>query len=322
MKSLKIILIVLIIFTASQFYLLGFPRLAIPSVSTVSETVSDPRASKEDFRPDIRFSLIKTGEGNTLEAFIVEGGSIFKKRKIIHTAVLVQHPKGTLLFDSGLGTRVADEFKQHEFYKRPLLAYKNDRPAISQLKEAGFDSRKIQSIFLSHLHWDHASGIKDFPWAKIYTTSAEKEFASSHDGKKKGYISSQFSGDEVAWGNIIFNDGPYENYESSKDWFGDGSLVFVPIKGHTPGSVGAFINISGERRYFFTGDTTWSQEGFSFPAHKPRAARWIADNNPNLLGEELEKVHQLLTRYPKLQIVPAHDATIQERLGFFPNWIR
>ncbi|EQA38346.1 metallo-beta-lactamase domain protein [Leptospira inadai serovar Lyme str. 10] len=322
MKPLKLLLIVLTVFIATQIYLLGFPRLAVPSNLEVFRVATDPRIFKENYRPDIRFSFIKTGEGRTLEAFIVEGGSLFKKRKIVHTAVLIEHPKGTLLFDSGLGTHIAEEFRQHAFYKRPLLAYKNDRPAINQLQEAGFDSRKIRSIFLSHLHWDHASGIKDFPWAKIYATSAEKDFASSYEGQKKGYIASQFSGREVDWADLFFTDGPYENYESSKDWFGDGSLVFVPIQGHTPGSVGAFLNLSGNRRYLFTGDTTWSQEGFAFPAHKPRASRWIADNDPNRLGGELEKIHQLLSRYPKLRIIPAHDATAQEKFEFFPNWNR
>ncbi|TGK12342.1 MBL fold metallo-hydrolase [Leptospira fletcheri] len=319
MKPKRIAWVVFAVLVLTVVFALGYPRLAVPSLNSDREHSPEKHGTKSDF--PLSFSLIATGEAVTSEAFVVEGGSLLKKRGIIHTAVLVRHPKASFLFDTGLGTRVAEEFRQHEFYKRPLLAYKNPKPAVLQLKEAGIDPDSIRHIFVSHLHWDHASGIKDFPSAEIHVSPEEKGNAPM-EGAKKGYIPSQYSGTEIRWQPIVFEDRAYESYAKSKDWFGDGTVVFVPLSGHTAGSIGMFLNLAEDRRYFFTGDTTWSKEGFDLPAHKPRGSRWLVDLDPELLGRELDRVHRLGIRLPNLMIVPAHDKSVQEKIGFFPRWIR
>ena len=52
------------------------------------------------------FSVITTGaSAGSLEAMVVDGGGYFTVRKLVHPAVLVEHPNGTLLWDTGLGDR-------------------------------------------------------------------------------------------------------------------------------------------------------------------------------------------------------------------------
>ncbi|XDD49617.1 MBL fold metallo-hydrolase [Leptospira sp. WS92.C1] len=255
----------------------------------------------------------------TPEAFLLEGGSIFVKRNVLHTAILVEHPKGKFLFDTGLGTNIQEQFDQNPFHLKILMAYKNHESALVQLLKAGYDPKQIDQIYLSHMHWDHASGIKDFPWAKIFVSREEHNTALIAD-IKDGYIQSQFDGDRISWGELNFDDISYESYSKSLNLFGDGSVVFVPMMGHGGGSIGMFLNLSSKKRYFFTGDIAWIKEGFTLPAHKPRVSRRIADADPVALGKELFRVHELVIRKPEIVLIPAHDSIAQESLATFPKW--
>ncbi|MBM9499170.1 MBL fold metallo-hydrolase [Leptospira sp. 201903071] len=295
---------------------LGYPKLEIDSL-TLAQFKNEN--SVELRNPGIRFTLLRTASADTSEAFLFEGGDLFKKRIISHSALLVEHPKGKFLFDTGLGTDIEAQFALKPIHLQILMAYKDHIPAVDLLKREGYDPKQIGKVFLSHMHWDHASGIKDFPWAKIFTTQEER-YAAFASNARHGYIQSQFDGDRIQWENLIFKDVPYETYSKSLDLFQDGSIVLVPMDGHGGGSIGLFLNLSSKKRYFFTGDISWSKEGFLLPAHKPRLSRRIADKDPESLGKELKRVHDLILKKPEIVVVPAHDSVAQSDIANFPKW--
>ncbi|TGN10927.1 MBL fold metallo-hydrolase [Leptospira ilyithenensis] len=311
-RYLSIALLVIFSIFLLILWRLGYPRLT-PEQDTTMISKSQYKIPFEK----LRFTIIKTGEAITSEAFVVEGGNPFQKGRISHSAILIEHSKDRFLFDTGLGTHVAEEFAEHSLFLRILMKFKNHNPAVQQLFRQNIPLETIKTAFLSHLHWDHASGIKDFPNTEFITT--KEEYHSAFE--KSGYIKRQFDGDSIRWKFLEFDSIPYENFTTSKDWFGDGSVIFVPMAGHSAGSLGMFLNFPDGRRYFFTGDTTWSEKGFLFPAHRPRGSRSIVDKDPEDLGKELTKVHRLLKTYPNLKLIPAHDLGVQEKLGLFPNWV-
>ncbi|RHX83825.1 MBL fold metallo-hydrolase [Leptospira stimsonii] len=301
-------------------FALGYPKLEI------DDSFWDGQRNKNSIpvsfvNPGVRFSILRTASADTSEAFLYEGGNLFKKRIISHSALLVEHPQGKFLFDTGLGTDIKEQFALKPIHLRILMAYKDHIPAVELLKKEGYDPRQIEKVFLSHMHWDHASGVKDFPWAKVLTTEEERSGAFASD-TRHGYIQRQFDGDQIRWENVKFQDAPYETYSRSLDLFQDGSIVFVPMAGHGGGSIGLFINLSPKQRYFFTGDISWSKEGFSLPAHKPRLSRRIADKDPETLGRELARVHDLIVHKPEIHVIPAHDSIAQEEIAKFPHWNR
>ncbi|WP_411824291.1 MBL fold metallo-hydrolase [Leptospira sp. 'Mane'] len=301
----------------SAIFLFILWRLGYPALIPIQDTTPISESRYKSPSAKIRFTIIKTGEAITSEAFIVEGGNPFGKGKISHSAILVEHSNERFLFDTGLGTHVEEEFAEHPLFLRIVMKFKNTNPAIHQLKQQNISPESIKTGFLSHLHWDHASGIKDFPHMEFVTTKKEHDSAF----KESGYIKRQFDGDSVHWKFINFDSIPYENFTTSKDWFGDGSVILVPMAGHSAGSLGMFLNFSNGKRYFFTGDTTWSEKGFKIPAHRPRGSRSLVDIDPDSLGKELTKVNRLLETYPNLKLIPAHDLDVQENLGIFPNWV-
>lgn len=268
----------------------------------------------------VSFSLIRTGTSVTLDAFAYRGGSWSAAREFVFTAVLVRHPQGDILFDSGLGLEIDAQYEEMPAYLQPLTAYRDTSPAIEQLVEHQVDPKSIQKILLSHLHWDHASGIRDFPTAQVMLPKAEHEIAMKPKGAM-GYLRSQLQVESIDWQYLEFVDQPFMNFERSHDLYGDGSIILVPMQGHTPGSMGMFLNFADGRRYFFSGDTTWAIEGFRLPAEKFLFARKLIKENGGKTRREITRVYRLMQALPDLVVIPAHDANVQNNIGFFPHFV-
>ena len=283
--------------------------------------VKDARLQSAQGLPEVSLAIVKTAESNTREALFYSGGSWLKSRVGAHSAVLVRHPQGSFLFDTGLGQDMGRQFNDNmPFWLKPSMVYKNHQSAQTLLANE-IKHRPIQKILLSHLHWDHASGIKDFPGVEVWTTKAEYEAAMSPNAHAGGYIPSQYSGAAIPWRFIQFERVAYENFAQSLDLFRDGSEVLVPLPGHTPGAMGMFVNLPSGKRLFFTGDTTWTVEGFQLPAHKFWGAALWADQDKSEIERSILKIRRLMQEYPEMLIVPTHDDRAQSALGFYPKFI-
>lgn len=268
----------------------------------------------------LRFSVLKTGESRgTFEAFIVGGGSWFKYRRPSQMAVLVQHPQATFLFDTGLGQQVDQQFQANGFFHRQMFAYQGVDPAAGQLRRAGWKPEQISMVVPSHMHWDHISGLPDFPGAQVLAQPAERDQA--QHGAPPAFIASQFEGVQ-RWQTLQFAAQPYVGFDKSLDLFRDGSVVLVPLGGHTAGQVGLFLNLPSGRRYFFTGDVTWTLEGIAWPADRSWALRQMVhlDHDEPSNQAAIVRLHHIHRQYPNLQIVPAHDEHVLRTLPVFPQF--
>ncbi|NQD93705.1 MBL fold metallo-hydrolase [Pseudomonas sp. CrR25] len=263
----------------------------------------------------VRFSLVKTAETKTLDAFTVEGGHWTRTAVANHVAVLIEHHAATLLFDTSLGRQVDRQFADEmPWYDKPLLRYGEVQPVRDQLDR---DAIRVDRILLSHAHWDHASGLADFPEVPVWAPYAEIEF--SQIAGPPAVLPSQFE-HGVKWLPYDFAPEPFMGFSESHDLFGDGSLVLVPLNGHTPGSVGLFVTLDDGRRFLFSGDASWRLEGFTGPKEKFWISRRMVDHDRDATRAVLEQVHRLLEQEPTLTVVPAHDAKVHQRLGYYPNW--
>lgn len=277
------------------------------------------KAMPSNYEPKaIQFSILQTGRTSSLEGFLYSGGSFLKSKPISHIAVLVKHKKGVFLFDTGLGDSIARQFKEMSFLHRQLFKFSKGSSVRQQLQNNGFPLDSVKNIVLSHLHWDHSSGLKDFPNAKIYTTPEELSFAQSIHAQSPAFLKSQYNGNKIDWHFLAFEKKSYETFEESCDYFGDGSVVFVKLPGHTEGSLGMFIN--GVKRYFFTGDVTWKIEGFKNPAPKHFIPRQLVDLDKLKLNATIVKIHNLIRNNPDLIVIPAHDYEVQKNLHHFPKF--
>ncbi len=157
---------------------------------------------------------------------LMEGGE--GRAELPIPAYLVEHPKGSLLFDTGLhpdcrhdperrvGARIAGLFS---------FDYRPGEEIGARLEAIGRDPAKIDVIVNSHFHFDHVGGNAMIPNASMVVQQREWEAAMDPDlAAAHGYNRADFDlGHKVV------------QVEGEHDLFGDGSVVCLPTWGHTPG---------------------------------------------------------------------------------------
>ncbi|OZG74541.1 MBL fold metallo-hydrolase [Hahella sp. CCB-MM4] len=267
----------------------------------------------------VRFSYIETSQSKgAQEAMVVKGGSWWSRRHLTHGAVLIEHPQGTLLYDTGLGTKVDEQYAVNSWLTKQLFAYTQPHPVVTQLQENHYPVENIDAIIPSHLHWDHASGLVDFPGTPVWVQQRELEAARA--GEKPSFLDSQLSSDTINWHFIELTNTPFLGFSNSLDIYGDGSVVLVNLSGHTAAQVGLYLKLSEDRQYLFIGDTTWTLEGVINNKPRPGMLKLVVDleDNQTLAEERIAQVHKLYESRPQLAIVPAHDERVAATLPHFP----
>lgn len=257
----------------------------------------------------VTLSALPTGYIHSRAALTYKGGGFGDKRTLVVGAILVRHPQGDLLFDAGFGRDAKEHYKTTPLLMRLASRYDLTTPAADQLKAAGIDPTGLKGVVLTHLHFDHISGLEHLPGAPVMLPASEVEFAGSGDRAAKLAHRMELQKHE----GFSFDGPAYLGFPASHDVFGDGTVVLVPAAGHTPGSVIAFVATSDGKRYALIGDTAWQSEGVTLPAEKPWPAS-IADHDGAGVREQLIRLHQLHEAAPELIIVPAHDTRVWNTL--------
>lgn len=101
---------------------------------------------------------------------------------------LVETNQGLVLIDTGYGTEdVRHPHPRLSKFFRLMLNIQFDmrETAKSQIKALGYSPRDVRHIVLTHLDFDHAGGIEDFPQARVHVMAAEREAA---EKTRRGFI--------------------------------------------------------------------------------------------------------------------------------------
>jgi N-acyl homoserine lactone hydrolase len=215
---------------------------------------------------------------------------------------VILHPKGTLLYDTGMAKEVAEDPKRHwgkvaDIYKPHMQPQQYCTNQL--LSHLGIKPESVQFIVLSHLHSDHAGGLRDFPNARILVQRSEMQWAYTADFyQKPAYIRADF--------DHAFKYLPLEGWRDSPyDVFGDGSVQVWFMPGHTPGHQALSVRLAHSGTFLLTGDACYTNEilmkdilpGVVWNSEEAvnaiRKIRWLRD------------VHQM-------QIVPGHDPVAWE----------
>lgn len=272
--------------------------------------------------PQVGFSILKTSKVAVVERLLLPEGSLNKKIDTNFSAFLIKHKQDYLLFDTGLGSQIDAQYEQDmPGWQRPF--FKFDRPvspARQQLDAAGF--APIQHIILSHSHWDHASGVGDFPQAQVFVSEDELLTLAQPSTGAGGTWPSQVADPAIHWSPLMFQPRAYKGYAHSLDLFNDGSVVLVTMPGHTAGSIGMFVTVDSGTCYFFIGDVAWKTDAVMAAAPKFWAASLLVDHDRTQTQASVEQVRKVAQKYPGLVLVPAHDGAVQDALGYFPQWVQ
>lgn len=247
--------------------------------------------------PTMRLHQLPTGTYRTRAAFALTGGRWGDVRRFAATAVLVQHPAGDLLVDAGFGRQVDEHVRMLARMER--APYERGRTAREQLDAAGYDLSRLLGVVVTHVHWDHVSGLDSLD-VPVWLTAEEREYAArdAHGAVFRAVS----AGREVH--EYALDGPPYLGFPASLDVHGDGSVVIARAGGHTPGSVVVFVALPSGERYAFIGDLTWQLDGIERGVERPWLMRRVADVDASLVRTGLERSIALRD---VVHVVPSHD---------------
>ena len=182
------------------------------------------------------------------------GGRLFDGRSkgllgaVCCAVQLIETNDGLVLVDTGYG--VEDVRRPHPRLSRAFHALLNIRfrleeTALHQVRALGFSARDVRHIVLTHLDFDHAGGIEDFPEARVHVLAREKEAA---ERDRRGFIARrryrpvQF--DEVRdWRTYAAGGEPWFGFDAVRRLEGlPPEILLVPLPGHTWGHAGVAID--------------------------------------------------------------------------------
>lgn len=157
---------------------------------------------------------------------------------------------------------------------------------------------KLSGIFLTHLHFDHVSGILDLDDnIPIYFSSLEKSM------DLKPYYYGEYFKNKENIAILDINDFTPTKYGTFYDIFGDNSLLAIHTPGHTNGHLAYLIN--SDIKTIIAGDVFYIKDSLKYKKAPTDYMQNIAQAQITL-----EKIIQLYDDYKdkyEIKIIPGHD---------------
>jgi glyoxylase-like metal-dependent hydrolase (beta-lactamase superfamily II) len=196
-----------------------------------------------------------------------------------------------IVVDTGFGPQ------QAKARGRILLA----RPA-DMLAKMGIDAARVETVVLTHLHYDHAGSLGDFPAAQFHLQAAEMAYATGRP-MCHACLSAPFHVEDVVdavrlvyGGRMTFHDGDSELAPG---------ITLHRVGGHTDGL--QVVRITTER-----GPLVLASDAFHFNENRTRRAPFPLVYN---VGDMLEGYHrcEALAGGDADLLVPGHDPEVVRR---------
>lgn len=196
----------------------------------------------------MRIHYLKCGTDCPVGGALFDGFSKGPLGQIPCAVQLVETASTLVLIDTGYGTQ--DVRHPHPrlsrfFHALLNIRFRMEETAIHQIRALGFAPEDVGHIVLTHLDFDHAGGIEDFPNARVHVMEAERDAA---ERKRRGFIARRRYR-PAQWDDVK----DWRTYRGGGDaWFGFDAvrdleglppeILMVPLPGHTHGHAGVAVN--------------------------------------------------------------------------------
>ena len=191
---------------------------------------------------------------------------------IVCHCLLIETDDGLVLVDTGFGTRdVAQPTSRITpfFVALNNIQLRLEETAIAQVRALGFDPADVRHIVVTHLDFDHAGGLEDFPNAVVHLLAREFDAAERRRGGALGrlrYRPQQWD-EALHWQRYAAGDGErWFGFETVRDLAGlPPEILLVPLAGHSWGHSGVAID-TGDGWLLHAGDAYFYRGEIGGPA--------------------------------------------------------
>jgi len=160
------------------------------------------------------------------------------------SSMLLRHPQGNVLFDTGCHPSVPDNpahWQGMEKFMTPIMPPGDN--VLTGLTCVGLTPDDIDVVVCSHLHPDHCGCNAFFKRATVMVHEKEIVAARKPDAVPMGYLATEW------------DFGAFDQLTGERDVFGDGRIVLIELPGHTPGSIGALVTLEKSGTFLLAADT-------------------------------------------------------------------
>lgn len=199
-------------------------------------------------------------------------GGLFEPGNVVCHCLLIESVEGLVLVDSGLST--ADLDPKHSRIPKALRALMRPvldptQSALHQVRALGFNARDVRHIVATHLDFDHAGGISDFPEAIVHVFADELAAARNPDWKEKRRYLRHCWDHSPHFQEHALSGESFHGFESVRALsMRETDILLIPVRGHSRGHVAVAVR-DGDRHLVHCGDAYFHRNEMNDPPSCP-----------------------------------------------------
>lgn len=241
------------------------------------------------------------------------GGAGLRDTKVWHStvsAILIRSARGDVLVDTGFSPTAEAQMDElppagRAFGLNIVGGAKGRTPLVDALATVHETPAQVARIMITHTHYDHLGGATQLA-APIDVAPAEAVWMREQHAHPTITPPSLVAAVTPRLHTLPYDGGRYLGFDKSSDLYGDGTIVAVPLPGHTPGSQGVFVKLGG-RQVFLIGDAADTVEAAERGLPKSAPIRSNTDFTPALADQQTRRLADFHRAHPEIALIPAHD---------------
>ncbi|QCR35300.1 MBL fold metallo-hydrolase [Nissabacter sp. SGAir0207] len=241
-----------------------------------------------------------------------------------HCLLLETAQHGLVLVDTGFGRAdMAHPQQRLSPFFRLLnnIRYRQQDTALAQITQRGFSPQDVRHIVLTHLDFDHAGGLSDFPHAQVHVLQQEADAARNRRNwlRHARYRDSQW--EQVRQWHFYQPGGEgWNGFDAVRGLTGlPPEVLLIPLAGHTTGHAGVAIR-QGDGWLLHAGDAYFYRDEVGQPERHCtpglRFYQWMMEQDRTARRHNQQRLRALsCDPQAGVQMFCSHDAKEFERLA-------